>query len=187
MQEKFLKVWEEIEEAIGICCLHKKAAFMEVAGKSVQQLTLVTSAPTSVILNFIGERKVDDKQKNRFLFAHNGIQVDLTTCCDVEDVDELYRKSFRHSLTIDSIGVRRDGMVSSSYNGIEDIHNKILRLTDENSAISEGLYRRILLMHAYEGYSLDDALSGRLEREKFFQKKMKDLKKFVLLKVDNSF
>ena len=170
MQEKFLKVWEEIEEAIGICCLHKKAAFMEVAGKSVQQLTLVTSAPTSVILNFIGERKVDDKQKNRFLFAHNGIQVDLTTYCDVEDVDELYRKSFRHSLTIDSIGVRRDGMVSSSYNGIEDIHNKILRLTDENSAISEGLYRRILLMHAYEGYSLDDALSGRLEREKFFQK-----------------
>ena len=139
MHEKFLKVWEEIEEAIGICCLHKKAAYMEVSGKPVQQLTLVTSAPTGVILNFLGERKVDDKQKNRFLFAHNGIQVDLTTFCDIEDVDELYRKSFRHTLTVDSIGVRRDGMVSSSYNGIEDIRDKILRLTDENSTISEGV------------------------------------------------
>lgn len=170
MQEKFLKVWEEIEDAIGICCLHKKAAFLEVSGKQVQQLTLVTSAPTNVILNFLGERKVDDKQKNRFLFAHNGIQVDLTTFCDVDDVDELYRKSFRHSLTIDSVGVRRDGMVSSSYNGMEDIRDKILRLTDENSTISEGLYRRILLMHVQEGYALDKGLRERLERENFFQK-----------------
>ena len=170
MQEKFLKVWEEIEDAIGICCLHKKAAFLEVSGKQVQQLTLVTSAPTGVILNFLGERKVDDKQKNRFLFAHNGIQVDLTTFCDIEDVDELYRKSFRHSLTIDSIGVRRDGMVSSSYNGMEDIRDKVLRLTDENSTISEGLYRRILLMHVQEGYALDKGLKERLERESFFQK-----------------
>jgi len=170
MHEKFLKVWEEIEEAIGICCLHKKAAYMEVSGKPVQQLTLVTSAPTGVILNFLGERKVDDKQKNRFLFAHNGIQVDLTTFCDIEDVDELYRKSFRHTLTVDSIGVRRDGMISSSYNGIEDIRDKILRLTDENSTISEGLYRRIILMHVMDGYSIDKDLKERLERENFFQK-----------------
>lgn len=170
MQEKYLKVWEEIEEAIGICCLHKKAAFMEVAGKSVQQLTLVTSAPIGVIVNFLGERKVDDKQKNRFLFAHDGIQIDLTTHCDIDDVDELYRKSFRHTLTIDSIGVRRDGMISSSYNGVEDIRDKVLRLTDENSSISEGLYRRILLMHMGEGYSIDKVLSERLEREKFFQR-----------------
>ena len=170
MQEKFLKVWEEVEEAIGICCLHKRAAFMEVAGRPVQQLTLATSAPVSVIRSFLGERKVDDKQKNRFLFAHNGIQVDLTTYCDIEDVDELYQKSFRHTLTIDSIGVRRDGMVSSSYNGIEDIRDKILRLTDGTSSISENLYRRILLMHVCEGYSLDSVLSMRLENEKFFQK-----------------
>lgn len=170
MQEKFLKVWEEIENAIGICCLHKKAAFMEVSGKPVQQLTLVTSAPPGVIRSFLGERNVDDKQKNRFLFAHNGIQVDLTTYSDIEDVDELYRKAFRHTLTIDSIGVRRDGLVSSSYNGIEDIQNKVLRLTDETGSISEGLYRRILLMHATEGYSLDSVLSARLEQEKFFQK-----------------
>jgi len=170
MQEKFLKVWEEIEDAIGICCLHKKAAFIEASGGQVQQLTLVTSAPTGVILAFLGDRKVDDKQKNRFLFAHNGIQVDLTTYCDIEDVDELYRKSFRHSLTIDSIGVRRDGMISSSYNGIEDIRDKILRLTDENSTISEGLYRRILLLHVQEGYALDNGLKERLEKENFFQK-----------------
>lgn len=117
-----------------------------------------------------GRRYFDHKQKNRFLFAHNGIQVDLTTFCDVDDVDELYRKSFRHSLTIDSVGVRRDGMVSSSYNGMEDIRDKILRLTDENSTISEGLYRRILLMHVQEGYALDKGLRERLERENFFQK-----------------
>ena len=170
MQEKVMKVWEEIENAIGTCCLHKKAAYFEVSGKKVQQLTMVTSAPVSAIRNFIGEREVEEKQKNRFLFTHEGVQVDLTTYCDIEDVDEIYRRSFRQLLSVDSIGVRRDGMVTSLYNGVDDVHNKILRLTDENAEISEGLYRRMLMLYASEGYSFDGNLRIRLEHEQLFAK-----------------
>ena len=105
MTEKFRKAWHEIEDAIGSCCLHKKAAFREISGKGVQQLSLVTTASPDVIRAFIGERNVDESQPNRFAFAHDGIQVDLTTFCDEEDVGKLFVKSFRHTLTIDSVGI----------------------------------------------------------------------------------
>lgn len=170
MQEKVMKVWEEIENAIGTCLLHKKAAFFEVAGKKVQQLTMVTTAPVSKILDFIGEREVEEKQKNRFFFTHDGVQVDLTTYCDIEDVDEIYRRSFKQLLSVDSIGVKRDGMVTSYCNGVEDVHNKVLRLTDDTAAISEGLYRRMLLLYDSEGYSFDSNLRDRLESEQLFAK-----------------
>lgn len=52
-------------------------------------------------------------------------------------MDKLFVKSFRHTLTIDSVGITRDGQISNMYHGVEDIQNKILRLTDEKSVISE--------------------------------------------------
>ena len=170
MQEKFLAVWNDIESAIGSCCLHKSAAFLEASGKPLQKLLLVTSASESVITEFLGKRNVDNKVKNRYIFTHENVPVELTTHCDVEDMDELYQKSFRHSLTIDSIAVKSDGMVSNSYGGMEDVRDKILRLTDDNGIISEGLYRRIISLHAFEGFSFDNNLRLRIENDKPFQK-----------------
>lgn len=170
MTDKFRKAWQDIEEAIGSCCLHKKAAFREISGKGVQQLSLVTTASPDVIRAFIGERNVDESQPNRFAFAHDGIQVDLTTFCDEEDVDKLFVKSFRHTLTIDSVGITRDGQISNMYHGVEDIQNKILRLTDEKSVISEILFRRILQMIYNEGFRLDESIKRKIEAEKFFEK-----------------
>ena len=59
MKEKLKQVWGEIEEAIGGCCLHKKAAYYEVSGGEVQQLTLVTTASKDMIEAFIGDREVE--------------------------------------------------------------------------------------------------------------------------------
>ncbi len=170
MTDKFKKAWEEIEDAIGGCCLHKKAAYLEVAGEPVQCLTLVTSAPASAIEAFIGARKVNKSQNNRYAFSHNGINVELTTLCNIEDIDELHEKAFRHTLTIDSIGVRRDGRVSDAYNGVSDYHNHIVRLSDERAVISEILFRRILLLVIDDGFSLDESIRTRFDTAKIFEK-----------------
>lgn len=170
MTDNFKKVWEQIEEGIGGCCLHKKAAYNEVSGGKVQQLTLVTTASKEAIESFLGDIEVEKAQKNRYGFTYNGVQVDLTSYEDVEDLDELYEKSFRHTLTIDSLGVRRDGKVSNSYGGLEDIQSKTLRLTGESSPISEILFRRMLNLILTEGYHMDETVSKRIEADKLFEK-----------------
>ena len=170
MTEKFKKAWADIEDAIGVCFLHKRAAFREVSGKGLQQLSLVTSAAPDVIRAFIGKRNVDDSQENRFIFAHDGIQIDLTSLADEEDLDKLYVKSFRHTLTIDSVGMKINGEISNMYHGVEDIENKVLRLTDEKATISEILFRRILQMVCSEEFKLDTNLKRRFEADKIFEK-----------------
>lgn len=170
MTEKFKKAWADIEEAIGVCFLHKRAAFREVSGKGLQQLSLVTSAAPDVIRAFIGKRNVDDSQENRFIFTHEGIQIDLTSLADEEDLDKLYVKSFRHTLTIDSVGMKINGEISNMYHGVEDIENKVLRLTDEKATISEILFRRILQMVCNEEFKLDASLKRRFEADKIFEK-----------------
>lgn len=170
MTEKYKKAWADIEEAIGVCFLHKKAAFREVSGMGLQQLSLVTSASPEVIRAFIGKRNVDDSQPNRFIFTHDGIQIDLTSLADETDLDKLYVKSFRHTLTIDSVGMKINGDISNMYHGVEDIENKILRLTDEKATISEILFRRILQMVCNDEFKLDENLKRRFANEKIFEK-----------------
>lgn len=170
MTEKFKQVWGEIEEAIGGCCLHKKAAYYEVSGGEVQQLTLVTTASKDLIEAFLGDREVERVQKNRYSFTHNGVSVDLTTYENEDNLDELYQKSFQHMLTIDSIGVRRDGMVSNAYGGLEDIRSKTIRLTGQSGTITEVLYRRMLILVMNEGYRFDESVQKKLESDKFFEK-----------------
>ena len=170
MKEKLKQVWGEIEEAIGGCCLHKKAAYYEVSGGEVQQLTLVTTASKDMIEAFIGDREVERIQKNRYSFTHNGVSVDLTTYENEENLDELYRKAFQHLLTIDSLGVRRDGKVSNAYGGLEDMRTKTVRLTGQNAPITDVLYRRILLLVINEGYHLDESVQRKLEADKLLEK-----------------
>ena len=170
MTENFKQVWKQIEEEIGGCCLHKKAAYSEVIGGQVQQLTLVTSASKELIERFIGDRKTENPQDNRYVFAYEGVQIDLTTYEDIEDLDLLYEKSFRQALTIDSLGVRRDGMVSDGYGGLEDIKTKTLRLTEPKVIISEILFRRMLGLVLTEGYRMDQGLSSRIETDKLLEK-----------------
>lgn len=170
MTDNFKKVWKQIEEEIGGCCLHKKAAYNEVIGGQVQQLTLVTSASKELIERFIGDRKMENPQENRYVFSCEGVQIDLTTYEDIEDLDVLYEKSFRHALTIDSLGVRRDGMVSDGYGGLDDIKTKTLRLTDPKVIISEILFRRMLGLVLTEGYRMDQGLSSRIEADKLLEK-----------------
>ena len=170
MKEKLKQVWGEIEEAIGGCCLHKKAAYYEVSGGEVQQLTLVTTASKDMIEAFIGDREVERIQKNRYSFTHNGVSVDLTTYENEENLDELYRKAFQHLLTIESLGVRRDGMVSNAYGGLEDMRTKTVRLTGQNAPITDVLYRRILLLVINEGYHLDESVQRKLEADKLLEK-----------------
>ena len=170
MTDKFINAWSDIENAIGTCCLHKKAAFREISGKGLQQLSLVTTASPESIREFIGKRNVDESQPNRFIFSHEGIQIDLTTFADEDDIDRLFVKSFRHTLTIDSIGMTRSGEISNIYHGVEDAHNKILRLTDENAVISEMLFRRILQLIYNESFKIDDSVKLRLDKDKVFEK-----------------
>lgn len=169
MTDKFKSVWLEIEQGLGVCCLHKKAAFNEVSGNPVTQLTLVTSAPEEKIVSFIGNRKVE-RDNNRFRFSHNGISIDLTTFCHINDLQTLQDKAFRHTLTVDSIGVRRDGKFYDPYDGIADIRSKTIRLTESTSTISESLLRRMMLLVADSGYTLDESVSRRLEQDKLFEK-----------------
>lgn len=170
MTDKFKNVWQEIEAAIGSCCLHKKAAFREVSGKGVQQLSLVTTASPETIKAFLDGRNVEVTQQNRFAFSHDGIQVDLTTYYDEDDVDVLFTKSFRHTLTVDSVGITIDGQISNIYHGVEDIQNKVLRLTDGKPVVSEVLFRRILQMVYNEGFKLDESVRRKIDEERFFEK-----------------
>ncbi len=169
MTDKFRQAWAEIEEAIGGCALHKKAAANEIMGEPLQQLTLVTTAPMSVIDAFIGKRKVEKSQANRYQFSHNGVRIDLTTFCDIEDLDELHAKSFRHTLSIESIGISRDGRISDTYGGVSDLHNRVVRVTNEKAVVSETTFRRILQL-VLQGYTLDASVHKRFESGGYFGK-----------------
>lgn len=168
MNEKMKSIWFDIESKLGLCCLHKKAALSVVAGEPIKQLSLVTTASEQAIQNFLGDIKVE-KMQNRYIFNYKGVTVELTTYAGITDVDELFKKAFTHTLTIDSVGFSSDGKIANMYKGVEDIHAKILRLTSDNVTISESLLRRIMTL-MMEGYSLDDSLKQRIDAEKFFEK-----------------
>ncbi len=168
MNDKMKSVWLDIESKIGICCLHKKAAFNEVAGEPIKQLSLVTTASEQAIQKFIGDIKTE-KMQNRYIFNYKGVMVELTTYAGITNVDELFKKAFTHTLTIDSVGFSSNGKISNMHKGVEDIHAKILRLTSPNVTISESLLRRIMGL-MMDGYILDDSLKQRIDSEKFFEK-----------------
>ncbi len=168
MNDKMKSVWLDIESKIGICCLHKKAAFNEVAGEPIKQLSLVTTASEQAIQNFLGDIKTE-KMQNRYIFNYKGVMVELTTYAGITNVDELFKKAFTHTLTIDSVGFSSNGKISNMHKGVEDNHAKILRLTSRNATISESLLRRIMGL-MMDGYILDDSLKQRIDSEKFFEK-----------------
>lgn len=168
MNEKMKSVWLDIESKLGFCCLHKKAAFNEVAGEPIKQLSLVTTATEQMIQSFLGDIK-PEKMQNRYIFTYKGVSVELTTYAGVTNVDELFKKAFTHTLTIDSVGFSSSGKVTNMHHGVEDIRAKVLRLTSANVTISESLLRRIMTL-MMEGYSLDDSLKQRIDSEKFFEK-----------------
>ena len=161
MTEKFKIAWESIEGEIGSCCLHKKAAFNEISGRQVLNLSLVTSASPEIIEKMIGTRKCE-KSNNKYHFVYDGVPVDITTVYGVETKEELCRKAFRHTLTIDSLGISRDGKLCNAYGGLSDIKTKTIRLTDANSKISELIYKRMLLLDI-EGYRFDEAVLPKIE------------------------
>ena len=161
MTEKFKIVWESIEGKIGSCCLHKKAAFNEISGRQVLNPSLVTSASPEIIEKMIGTRKCE-KSNNKYHFVYDGVPVDITTVYGVETKEELCRKAFRHTLTIDSLGISRNGKLCNAYGGLSDIKNKTIRLTDANSKISELIYKRMLLLDI-EGYRFDEAVLPKIE------------------------
>ena len=171
MQEKYFKVWKEIEDGLGFCCcLHRRAAFLEVTGAPFDKLMIATTAPKDTIVDFLGKREVSTKYTDRFDFKYNDVDVELTTFCDTEDLDEIYQKAYRQTLTVDSIALSTNGRFTNAYKGLEDIRDKVLRLTDDSAPISEGLYRKMMLMHVNDGYSFDKKLSARLESDKIFKK-----------------
>ncbi len=171
MQENYFKVWKDIETNLGFCCcLHRRAAFLEFTGVPLDKLMIATTAPKDIIVGFLGKREVSTKHANRFDFKYDDVDVEMTTFCDTEDLDEIYQKAYRQTLTVDSIALSTDGRITNSYKGLEDIRDKVLRLTDDSTPISEGLYRKMVLMHVNDGYSFDKKLSARLENDKIFKK-----------------
>lgn len=167
MNKKIKSVWGEIEQGIGRCFLHKKAAFYEEAGLPYSTLSIVSSAPQETIESFLGETKFEKKQ-NRYIFNLKGTNVELTTFPDDKDMYILHEKSFRHTLTIDSIGISSTGRVTNLYHGVEDVHDRVLRLTTDNATISEALMKRILILIS-DGFVLDNKLEKRIADEKFFE------------------
>ena len=168
MNDKMKSVWLDIEQKIGKCCLHKKAAFHEVAGMSLQSLDLATTASESVIKAFLGDIKYE-LTGERYRFNYKGVQVDLTAYEGTDDLITLHERIFRHTMTIDSIGVTSNGRITDLYNGVDDIHRKVLRMTSEDTAISEVLMKRILTLIS-NGYTLDKELEKRFDTEKIFEK-----------------
>ena len=167
MNEKIKNVWGEIECGIGRCFLHKKAAFYEEAGLPYSTLSIVSSAPPETIESFLGETKFEKKQ-NRYIFNLKGTNVELTTFPDDKDMNILHEKSFRHTLTIDSIGISSTGRVTNLYHGAEDVHDRVLRLTSDNATISEALMKRMLILIS-DGFIFDNKLAKRIADEKFYE------------------
>ncbi len=168
MTEQMKNAWAELEEKIGSCCLHKKAALNELSKAPLSQLTLVTSASSKTIEAFLGKTTFEHSN-NRYVFTYNGVNVELTTLADITDIEELYRKSFCHTLTIDSVGIRLDGAVTDCYGGVADIQNRVLRMTPNADYISESLAKRIFSL-ILSGYSIDDSVRKQFEARKTFEK-----------------
>ena len=168
MNERRKAVWLEIEKGIGRCCLHKKAALSEAMGLTSNVMSLATTAPEKDIEAFLGDTKFE-KNQDRYSFNYHGIPVDLTTFSAVTDKEELYQKIFMHALTIDSIGFDSNGKKANRYHGLQDIENKVLRLTAPSVSVSEGLMKRILTYVA-DGFTVEKGLREKIEQEQYFRR-----------------
>lgn len=180
MTEKFNSVWEKIENGIGVCCLHKKAAFNEFCGKELQQLSLVTSALPCVIEEFAqkGFQKISE---TRYRFEIDGIVVEIQSISDAKDLSELQQRAFKQTLTVDSVGFSRMGKINDGFGGMQDIHNKIIRLTDENAPFSEGALSRVMHLVTEEGFEIHSSVMNKLVRDKILGKPGYRKKFFELL------
>ncbi len=161
MTEKFKSVWEKVEKGIGVCCLHKKAAFNEAYGKELQQLSLVTSALPSVIEEFAknGFQKIND---GRYRFEFDGIVVEIQSISNAKDISELQQRSFKQTLTVDSVGFSRDGKINDGFGGMQDIKDKVIRLTDENTSFTEGALSRVMCLATEEGFTVHPSVMDRI-------------------------
>ncbi len=161
MTEKFKSVWEKVEKGIGVCCLHKKAAFNEAYGKELQQLSLVTSALPSVIEEFAknGFQKIND---GRYRFEFDGIVVEIQSISNAKDISELQQRSFKQTLTVDSVGFSRDGKINDGFGGMQDIKDKVIRLTDENTSFTEGALSRVMYLATEEGFTVHPSVMDRI-------------------------
>ena len=95
--------------------------------------------------------------------------MDLTTFSSVTDKEELYQKIFMHALTIDSIGFESNGKKANRYHGLQDVENKVLRLTSPGVSVSEGLMKRILTYVA-DGFTVEKGLREKIEQEQYFRR-----------------
>ena len=168
MNERRKAVWLEIEKGIGRCCLHKKAALNEAMGLTSNVMSLATTAPEKDIEAFLGDIKFE-KNQDRYSFIYHGVSVDLTTFSSVTDKEELYQKIFMHALTIDSIGFESNGKKANRYHGLQDVENKVLRLTSPGVSVSEGLMKRILTYVA-DGFTVEKGLREKIEQEQYFRR-----------------
>ena len=168
MNEKSKAVWLEIEKGVGRCCLHKKSALNEAMGLPSNVMSLATTASEKDIEAFLGDTRFE-KNQDRYSFNYHGVSVDLTTFNSVADKEELYRKIFMHALSIDSIGFDSSGKKANRYHGLQDIENKVLRLTSPGVSVSEGLMKRIL-QYVADGFTVEKGLREKIEQEKYFKR-----------------
>lgn len=131
-------------------------------------MSLATTASEKDIETFRGDTKFE-KNQDRYSFNYHGVYVDLTTFNSVADKEELYRKIFMHALSIDSIGFHSSGKKANRYHGLQDIENKVLRLTSPGVSVSEGLMKRIL-QYVADGFTVEKGLREKIEQEKYFKR-----------------
>lgn len=169
MTENFKKAWAEIERELGHCCLHKKAAFCELAGLPMSRLALAITQPMEKIEAYAKGKNVE-RRGNRFIFTLNGVKIEITSYPDAKNLDELVKRAFCHTLSIDCVGVQSNGMIIDPYGGLADIRNKVIRLTTPDAAMSELIFSRIMRLSADEGFTVDAAVIKRFEQEQYIQK-----------------
>ena len=169
MTEKVKKVWAEIERELGHCCLHKKAAFYEISGIQPDRLSLAITQPLEKVEAYVKGKGVD-RRGNRFIFTMNDVKVEITSYPDAKDLNDLIKKAFCHALSIDCVGMQSNGMIINPYGGLEDIRNKVVRLSTPDATVSEITFNRILHLAVDDGFTVDDTLLKRLEQEQFIQK-----------------
>jgi len=180
-----IDVMEVIENAGGECLIVGGAVRDMLMGKQAHDIDLATNMhldqAESILQKSLSASSHDignSKDFGVFTIVHNNFNFELAhyrtetgqrMSAEVELVKDFTQDSDRRDITINSMGMKRDGTILDPNGGQEDIHNGVIRAVgDARERMSEDPLRmiRAIRFAAKFGFKLDDELKQAIAEQK---------------------